>query len=69
MTTPYERARAVLQTRTFLEEPVKGFASARLPDDVRRAAETLLRHYPDAGQVAEMAELLPASFAVKRGQH
>lgn len=65
MTTPHERARAVLKTRLFL---------LRLSDDqdvleaVRFEAEALLRHYPDSGHMAVMAELLPSAFEVRREQ-
>jgi len=66
MTTPFERARAVLQTKSFLQDLYDGEASARVPADVRRGAETLLRHYPGSGDVAAIAELLPSTFAVAR---
>jgi len=66
MTTPYERARAVLQTRLFLLDLYEGDASASVPADVRRNAETLLRHYPGSGDVAVIAELLPSTFALSR---
>ena len=66
MTTPYERARAVLQTRVFLQELCSEDSASRLPADVRHSAERLLRHYPGSGDVAVIAELLPSTFALAR---
>ena len=43
MTTADERTRTILQTSEFLEELM---AQRELPDDVRREARRLLRHYP-----------------------
>jgi hypothetical protein len=65
MTTPHERARAVLKTKLFL---------LRLSDDqdvaeaVRCEAQALLRHYPSGHDVAVMAELMPAAFEVRDEQ-
>lgn len=46
MTTPEERTRSILLTQDFL----RGLAYHRtgVPAHVRRQAEALLRHYPDA---------------------
>ena len=66
MTTPYERARAVLQTRVFLQELCSEDSASRLPADVQHSAERLLRHYPGSGDVAVIAELLPSTFALTR---
>lgn len=46
MTTPWERTRAVLQTREFLSELACASAKSGVPVYVRREATRLLRHYP-----------------------
>lgn len=43
MTLPYERTRSVIQARDFLVDLSLNVA---LPEDVRRQAKHLLRHYP-----------------------
>lgn len=43
MTMPYERTRAVIQTRDFLFELSR---DASLSERIRRDARFLLRHYP-----------------------
>lgn len=48
MTMPTERSRAVVQTREFLVELAQ---NSSLPDQVRRDAKFLLRHFPTRDDV------------------
>ena len=48
MTLPFERTRAVIQAREFLEHLER---DASQSDEIRRAATHLLRHYPSKGEV------------------
>lgn len=52
MTMPHERTRAVLETREFLLSLKQNLA---VPDDVRRTARALLRHYPEQRHLASVA--------------
>lgn len=57
MTLPFERTRAVIQTRSFLAELSR---DAAMPEAVRAEARRLLRHYPSemdvllAGKLEEL---------------
>ncbi len=46
MTIPFERTRAVLQTKQFLRALQNPLKYPGVPDEVRREAIHLLRHYP-----------------------
>jgi hypothetical protein len=46
MTTPFERTRAVLETKSFLLKLVDTKRLPRVPKSVREHAQYLLRHYP-----------------------
>lgn len=48
MTLPYERSRAVIETREFLRLLL---GNRRVPASVRSEAKWLLRHYPSANDV------------------
>ncbi len=52
MTMPNERTRAVLETREFLLNLKQNLA---VPDDIRRTAQALLRHYPEQRHLASVA--------------
>ncbi|WP_341481920.1 BPSL0761 family protein [Halopseudomonas nanhaiensis] len=52
MTMPDERTKAVLETREFLLSLKQNLA---VPDDVRRTAQALLRHYPEQRHLASVA--------------
>jgi hypothetical protein len=52
MTTPDERTRAVLKTREFLTALASPARTPGVPDAVRQRAETLLRYYPEAADMA-----------------
>ena len=51
MTMPFERTRAVICTREFLHSLVDPVATPGVPDEVRRHAIQLLRHYPGLGDM------------------
>ena len=53
MTLPYERTRAVNQTREFLEDLR---SSSSLPEAIRNEAKRLLRHYPMPMDMTRAAE-------------
>ena len=46
MTTPRERTRALLQTKEFLRELIASDKTPGIPEEIRRQAKILLRHYP-----------------------
>ena len=48
MTMPFERTRAVLYTKTFLEELLSPRKTPRIPRSIRGQAKAMLRHYPSA---------------------
>lgn len=48
MTVPYERTRAVIQTREFLEQIER---DSNQSEAMRSMATQLLRHYPSRGEV------------------
>lgn len=62
MTMPHERTRSVVQTRDFL---IKLSRDSSLPEQIRRDARFLIRHFPSkndvllAGRIEEQAETLP----------
>ena len=51
MTIPFERARAVLQTRKFLLELTDPSKTPKVPKRYRDMADSLLRHYPVLGDL------------------
>jgi hypothetical protein len=48
MTMPFERTRAVLQTREFLQWMLSAEATLEMFKQAKREARTLLRHYPSS---------------------
>lgn len=48
MTMPFERTRAVLQTREFLQWVLGAEATSEMFMQAKREARTLLRHYPSS---------------------
>jgi hypothetical protein len=65
MTTPDERARAVLHTKEFLEELCSSEAMPDVPDAVRAQARHLLRHYPGRMDLARASRLCPHLFELE----
>jgi len=66
MTMPYERTRAVLQAREFLQELVDATTTPGVPDEVRRIAFRLLRHYPSPLHMEIAAHACPQWFGSSR---
>ncbi len=70
MTMAYERTRSVVQAREFLQVLSK---DKSLPENIRRQAENLLRHYPTAeaiwlaGRVEERSKEELSLLADKHG--
>ncbi len=62
MTIPYERTRAILETKAFLLKLVDTKRLPRVPKSVREHARTLLRHYPSYADVQLVHEALPGWF-------
>ncbi|WP_081974876.1 BPSL0761 family protein [Novilysobacter arseniciresistens] len=52
MSRPHELTRNLVQAGAFLKELR---ADMRLPEDVRREAHRLLRHYPTVGHIQNLA--------------
>lgn len=63
MTMPYERTRAVVQAREFLQELMR---SADVPESVRMGAHRLLRHYPSDDDL-ELTAIALSSWWAKPG--
>lgn len=64
MTMPHERARAVLQTREFLQE-LSVTKKSNIPAEIRLEAERLLRHYPNVIDMEITAKVFPALWALQ----
>lgn len=64
MTIPYERFRAVNQTRQFLFDLLDPKKTPRVPKDIRRQALWCLRHYPHQYEMDRATQLAPELFAV-----
>ncbi|KAA0691790.1 hypothetical protein DT594_16250 [Halopseudomonas laoshanensis] len=54
MTLPSERSRSVKQTGEFLQELVR---NPCMPEEIKREAKRLLRHYPSAEDVLRVGQL------------
>ena len=59
MTIPYERTRAILETRRFLREIVNPGDTPRVPKRIREMARQLLRHYPGYAEIELSHKALP----------
>ena len=66
MTTPYERTRAVVQTRELLERLLDPKATPRVPHWLRGQAESLLRHYPTYADIERVHREVPDLFGSGR---
>lgn len=68
MTLPYERTLAVQGVRHFLlslASPYGPDGIKRIPKAVRAEARRLLKHFPDAWEMARAAEKMPEMFSVR----
>jgi len=59
VTLPDERYRAIKQSRVFLQELCDRKQTPRIPGDVRRYAQSLLRHFPSDFELEQIAEQCP----------
>ena len=62
MTTSYERTRAILHTREFLEELQSPQKWPDLPGELRRRARALARHYPEFWELRQLHAHLPMFY-------
>jgi hypothetical protein len=71
VTTPVQRTRSVLQTRTFLSRLLSGEVWPELPREVQHEARRLFRHYPELWHVSRLHEGNPddwGSVSAAEGQ-
>lgn len=59
MTTAEERYRAIKQSRKMLEELCDPGKTPRVPSIVRDRARSILRHFPNDGDIDRFAETTP----------
>ena len=59
MTIPYERTRAIIETRDFLHELQDPKLTPRVPASVREIARKLSRHYPQYAEIELAHKALP----------
>ena len=62
MTTPHERTRALLQTKKFLGELIDSDKTPGIPEEIRRQAKILLRHYPGIFHLELASKALPEQY-------
>lgn len=62
MTLPYERTRALIETRELLKRLQDPGETPRVPRWLREQARLLLRHYPDYASIELAHKALPHLF-------
>lgn len=62
MTIPFERTRALVHTKEFLEAMLDPKATPRVPRWMRGKAKSLLKHYPNLAEIELMHKALPEEF-------
>ena len=62
MTIPNERTRALIETKSFLQELQDPKLTPRVPAIVREIARKLLRHYPNDSKVELVHKALPMFY-------
>lgn len=62
MTVAFERTRALVQTKEFLEAMLDPKATPRVPRWMRGRAKALLRHYPGLAEIEVVHKALPDEF-------
>lgn len=62
MTIPYERTRAIVETKKLLEELAAPTPTPRDPAELQRIAVWLLRHYPTLLNIEAAHEALPELY-------
>ena len=63
VTTPYERTRALLETKSFLLKLADPTRQPRVPRSVRDHAEYLLQHYPAYADIEAAHKALTELYA------
>ena len=66
MTTPTERARAQLEATRLLQALRNAELTPGVPEDLRRHAETVLRHLASPGEVKDQLEMALRLFHAER---
>jgi hypothetical protein len=62
MTIPYERTRALVRTKVFLEAIMDPSQTPRVPRWVRGKGKSLLRHYPGLWEIDRVHKANPEAF-------
>jgi len=62
MTVPFERTRALVLTKEFLEAMLDPKQTPRTPRSMRGKAKALLRHYPGLCEIERVHKALPDEY-------
>ena len=62
MNVPFERARALVQTKQFLEAMLDPKQTPRTPRRMRGQAKALVKHYPGLFEIEMAHKALPSEF-------
>lgn len=62
MTIPFERTRALIETRLFLQELTDPKVTPRVPRAIRGKAKLLLKHFPTYADVEQAHKALPDTY-------
>lgn len=62
MTLPVERTKTLLNVKHFLYDLIDPKKTPRVPSKVRRAARSLLKHYPSDWDIDQLYKKLPKVF-------
>jgi hypothetical protein len=62
---PDERYRAMVEGLKLIEDLLIPQVTPRVPGDVRERARWIMRHYPSAGQLEQLAANAPTMLATK----
>lgn len=62
MTIPFERTRAIIETKALLERLLVPRETPRIPRWLRGTAKALLRHYPGYSEIELAHKALPHLF-------
>ena len=62
MTIPFERTRAMIETKRFLLELTDPKVMPRVPRAIRGKATSLLKHYPTYAEIEQAHKALPDTY-------
>jgi hypothetical protein len=62
MTVPFERTRALVQTKEFLAAMLDPKQTPRVPRWMRGTAKSLLKHYPNLAEIEMAHKALPSEY-------